>query len=322
MYDGKGIYKLKYFCQICDKQCRDKDGFNCHIKSSTHKKNLEIVSQNPDQFINKFSSDFESTFLDILKRNYSNIYISANKVYQEYIEDKDSIHLNATKWATLSAFIKHLHSIGKIHIQATEKETKIKYIDITPDNYREKEMQEKKQKDEIYLQRKREKEFEKYNKLVEKKPIENDEVDVNKLKDISIEIKKTEVLNLKIENNIRIPKRNSDKFNSAEPWIAEGLIVKIKDNELNQLYDKKGKIIKLINEYFAEVEVDNLIIKIDQEFLKPIIPPLGLKVMILYGKDKHKVGILEEIDLKNKIANIKTDQILTLDIRGICKYLI
>ena len=30
---SKGLQKLKWYCQVCEKQCRDDNGFKCHMVS-------------------------------------------------------------------------------------------------------------------------------------------------------------------------------------------------------------------------------------------------------------------------------------------------
>jgi DNA/RNA-binding protein KIN17 len=121
------LFKQKYFCQMCNRQCRDKDGFNCHLKSDTHRINMEQVAENPDLYINNYSYEFQRGFLDILKRGYTNVWVSANKIYQEYITDKFATHLNATKWTTLTGFIKSMESKEKLEIKSNEKEVLIRH---------------------------------------------------------------------------------------------------------------------------------------------------------------------------------------------------
>jgi DNA/RNA-binding protein KIN17 len=30
---AKGLQKLRWYCQMCNKQCRDANGFKCHLTS-------------------------------------------------------------------------------------------------------------------------------------------------------------------------------------------------------------------------------------------------------------------------------------------------
>jgi DNA/RNA-binding protein KIN17 len=209
----KSMYKQKYYCQICNRQCRDRDGMTCHMKSLTHLKNMETVAQDPDKFIEKYSKEFEMSFVDIIKRNYNGIFVSANKIYADYLNDKDAVHLNATKWNTLSGFLKYLEGSGQVLIQVGESETKIKYVDKTYDSLLEKVQREKNQKEVLYEEKKKMRELQKIEKLKEiveeeekKKNTQNDimpnaSADVNKgdkidLSNIKIEYKKPLVKNL------------------------------------------------------------------------------------------------------------------------------
>ena len=56
--------------------------------------------------------------MDILKKRYMRTDINANKVYNEYIHapTKDYVHLNSTKWTTLSGFIMNCRDKGLIKI--------------------------------------------------------------------------------------------------------------------------------------------------------------------------------------------------------------
>ena len=35
---SKGLQKLRWYCQMCQKQCRDQNGFKCHISSESHQR--------------------------------------------------------------------------------------------------------------------------------------------------------------------------------------------------------------------------------------------------------------------------------------------
>ena len=59
--------------------------------------------------------------MDILKRCHGTKRVFANNVYQEYIKDKNHIHMNATRWCTLSGFVQYLGSSGKCKIEDTDK---------------------------------------------------------------------------------------------------------------------------------------------------------------------------------------------------------
>lgn len=56
----------------------------------------------------------------------------ANRVYQEYISDKNHLHMNATRWVTLTEFVKHLGRSGIARVDENEKGWFISWIDNSP----------------------------------------------------------------------------------------------------------------------------------------------------------------------------------------------
>ena len=65
--------------------------------------------------------------------SYGTRRVHANVVYQEYISDKQHLHMNATKWSTLTEFVKHLGREGLAEVTETEKGWFIQYIDRDPE---------------------------------------------------------------------------------------------------------------------------------------------------------------------------------------------
>ena len=68
-----------------------------------------------------YSKDFEKGFNDILKRQYNERRVKANVVYQQYIADKEHVHMNSTVWVTLTSYVKHLERTKKCIVEDTEK---------------------------------------------------------------------------------------------------------------------------------------------------------------------------------------------------------
>ena len=58
--------------------------------------------------------------------------MAANKVYQEYISDKNHIHMNATAWSSLSGLCRFLGREGRCVVEETEKGWFIQWIDRDP----------------------------------------------------------------------------------------------------------------------------------------------------------------------------------------------
>ncbi|GEQ69180.1 hypothetical protein JCM33374_g2851 [Metschnikowia sp. JCM 33374] len=116
---ASGLQKLKYYCQLCSKQCRDANGFKNHLGSPSHMGRVSNLSKDgtASAVIDQYSEQFESEFLRLLRVNHGTKKISANKFYQEYIlHDKDHVHMNATRWTSLTAFVKHLGRSGKVRV--------------------------------------------------------------------------------------------------------------------------------------------------------------------------------------------------------------
>ena len=50
---SKGLQKLRWYCQMCEKQCRDENGFKCHLTSEGHKRQMMVFGQNPDRGVSR-----------------------------------------------------------------------------------------------------------------------------------------------------------------------------------------------------------------------------------------------------------------------------
>ena len=130
---AKGLQKLRWYCQMCQKQCRDENGFKCHTMSESHQRQLLLFAENPDKYLDSFSEEFSKGYLSLLKRQFGTKRVMANNVYQEYIHDKDHIHMNATQWETLTDFVKWLGREGHCNVDETEKGWFVTYIDRDPE---------------------------------------------------------------------------------------------------------------------------------------------------------------------------------------------
>ncbi|TMW64808.1 hypothetical protein Poli38472_008975 [Pythium oligandrum] len=143
---AKGLQKLRWYCQVCQKQCRDENGFKCHTTSESHQRQMLVVASNPDKFLSGYSEMFEKDFLENLRRRHGTKRMHANIVYNEYIADKEHIHMNATQWTTLNGFVQYLGRTGKCTVDETEKGWYVQYIDRDPRKIaRQEELEKKKQ---------------------------------------------------------------------------------------------------------------------------------------------------------------------------------
>lgn len=150
---ASGLQKLKFYCQLCLKQCRDANGFKNHLSSPSHQGRLSnLATGNQEDPIDKFSDQFSLDFLKLLKMNHGTKRINANRFYQEYIlNDRDHIHMNATRWTSLTAFVKFLGLNGHVKVERDggdddELNFTIALIDRSPQAVQRQELLLKKQK--------------------------------------------------------------------------------------------------------------------------------------------------------------------------------
>ncbi|NWT97879.1 KIN17 protein, partial [Urocynchramus pylzowi] len=146
---SKGLQKLRWYCQMCQKQCRDENGFKCHCMSESHQRQLLLASENPQQFVDYFSEEFRKDFLELLRRRFGTRRVHNNIVYNEYISHREHIHMNATKWETLTDFTKWLGREGLCRVCETPKGWYIQYIDRDSETIRRQQEQERKKKQDL-----------------------------------------------------------------------------------------------------------------------------------------------------------------------------
>lgn len=65
---AKGLQKLRWYCQVCEKQCRDENGFKCHMATESHLRQMLVVGENAGRHISDFSSNFQYEFVQLLSR--------------------------------------------------------------------------------------------------------------------------------------------------------------------------------------------------------------------------------------------------------------
>jgi DNA/RNA-binding protein KIN17 len=119
---SKGLQRLRWWCEPCQKQCRDANGFKCHAQSESHTRNLQTVGEDPKKYIQNFSNEFQRDFVSLLRTAHNEKFIGVNKFYNEYIRDKEHVHMNATKWSSLTEFAKHLGREGICHVKEDEED--------------------------------------------------------------------------------------------------------------------------------------------------------------------------------------------------------
>ncbi|OQD66774.1 hypothetical protein PENPOL_c004G04836 [Penicillium polonicum] len=145
---SKGLGRLRWFCQACEKQCRDENGFKCHTMTEAHVRQMMIIGEDPRKHIREFSREFERTFLDTLRTTHGTKPINVNHFYNQIVADKQHIHMNSTEWKSLSQFAAYLGREGKCRVEETDKGLVIAWIDNSPDTLRRREAILKKERQE------------------------------------------------------------------------------------------------------------------------------------------------------------------------------
>lgn len=65
---SKGLQRLRWYCQVCEKQCRDDNGFKCHIATESHLRQMLVVGESAGKHISDFSGQFQAEFVSLLSR--------------------------------------------------------------------------------------------------------------------------------------------------------------------------------------------------------------------------------------------------------------
>lgn len=102
---GGGLGKLKNYCSLCQKQCKDENGFKLHIRSSYHLKMVAERGSDPGKYTSSASGAFEREFSDLFRTKYGyNKFVPVNRVYNEMVHDRHHTHMSATRWKSLAGF--------------------------------------------------------------------------------------------------------------------------------------------------------------------------------------------------------------------------
>lgn len=223
----KGLQKLRWYCQMCQKQCRDENGFKCHTQSESHQRQLLQFADNSGKYIHSFSKEFSDGFMELLRRRFGTKRVSANKVYQEYISNKDHIHMNATRWLTLSDYVKWLGRTGQCVVDETEKGWFIKNIVLSPEVLE--------QQAKVARKEKQDKDDEERHMKYINQQIERNKKNVDSAKEV-------ELCEFRRENDYKFV-----KFEIKAPKIKAGsILLKSVRSEKNNK-PLKGRVVKSVN---------------------------------------------------------------------------
>ncbi|CAI5940455.1 unnamed protein product [Closterium sp. NIES-64] len=114
---------------------------------------------NPERFVGGYSEEFEKTFMEHIRRSHRFSRVAATVAYNEYIADRHHVHMNSTKWLTLTEFVKHLGREGLCKVEDTPKGWFISYIDREPETLFKEGQKKKRERAELVGEERHEKEI-------------------------------------------------------------------------------------------------------------------------------------------------------------------
>ena len=125
---------------------RDENGFKCHTQSESHVRQMLLIGEDPRKHINDYSNQFQRDFLQLLRTAHGEKKVHINHFYQEYISNKEHIHMNATRWPSLTEFAKFLGREGICRVEDNEKGIHVSWIDNSPEALRRQDAIRKKER--------------------------------------------------------------------------------------------------------------------------------------------------------------------------------
>ncbi|KAJ5771887.1 hypothetical protein N7520_002416 [Penicillium odoratum] len=145
---AKGLGRLRWYCQACERQMRDANGFKCHITSESHVRQMLILGENAPKAISDFSQQFTDNFVNCLRTQHGEKKVHINHFYNTIIADREHIHMNSTRFTSLTQFAQYLGKNGICRVEETEKGLFVSWIDNSPETLRKREAIQKKEREE------------------------------------------------------------------------------------------------------------------------------------------------------------------------------
>jgi DNA/RNA-binding protein KIN17 len=330
---------------MCQKQCRDENGFKNHCTTENHIRNMEKFSDDSDQFIEKFSKEFERSYIDLLSHHHHTKRMNANYVYNELIQDRNHVHLNATKWKdSLASFVKYLGETGKCIVDETEQGWFVKWID-PEERAREASRKKREEVDARAMQMrtqnllKRQKEMLDSNAQEEETQYEAEDVLPGDAKTVlSAQPKKAKssaLLTIFNYDNTETPRSRDDasvkqeesgqEMDYTTTWLMPEVVVRIISSKVGSgLKNEKAVILDVRDD-----EADLIVIKTGQDVegvsskrLETVIPGVGGRVKVVGNHPaRGRIGVVQELHHDDSQATIKlaNGQVLRLEYEDISK---
>jgi DNA/RNA-binding protein KIN17 len=331
---------------MCQKQCRDENGFKCHINTEAHQRQMLLFGQNSGSYTYQFSKEFFDSFMDILRRQFGTKRVKANKVYQQVIADKNHVHMNSTRWHTLTGFCQWMGKSGICTVDLIDDEWWITYIDRDPETLERQRKAAKKQKmdkddeerllefidQQIERDRKRkeetgdvaEEEEEKFTEFKRENEEEKIKLDLKVLKKqelpvplpppakLSTRIDNSDTMSVKSYKSTKSTKSEASKKSALEEIIEQEERFKEKKNR-KDYWLAEGIVVKIItkslgDEYYKQKAV-----------VQEVIDKYRGKVKVLETGEKFKIDqqhletVIPKVDGRVRVLNgAYRDSIATL----------
>jgi DNA/RNA-binding protein KIN17 len=117
-----------------------------HSQSESHVRRMLLVGEDPKKYINDYSNQFQRDFLQLLRTSHGEKKVNLNHFYQEYIANKEHIHMNSTKWPSLTEYAKFLGREGICRVEEDDKGIHVAWIDNSPEALRRQDAIRKKER--------------------------------------------------------------------------------------------------------------------------------------------------------------------------------
>ena len=125
---------------------RDENGFKMHTQSESHVRQILLIGEDARKHINDYSGQFQRDFLQLLRTSHGEKKININHFYQEYIHNKEHVHMNATRWPSLTEYAKYLGREGICRVEEGDKGLEVAWIDNSPEALRRQDAIRKKER--------------------------------------------------------------------------------------------------------------------------------------------------------------------------------
>ncbi|GBG29099.1 DNA/RNA-binding protein KIN17 [Hondaea fermentalgiana] len=339
---ARGLGKLRFYCQMCEKQCRDENGFKCHCMSEAHIRKMQLFASNQNKFLDEFSSRFEKGYVDLLSRRHQSKFVDANAVYNEYIQEREHVHMNATRWATLTQFVKYLVEESIVRAEETERGFRIQWINRDPTHVqRQLDLEKvKKRKFDLDDEDRRRKLLEMQQKALASTdqvpvvaPSQLDESSRAQLGKVRVSLQDASALR---KRRRRLPQGEANGLIDGS-WLVPGLVVKIISSKVGNGNLKKCKAIVVRatrSESSGKVKAElqlmddpDEVVWAKESHLETVLPDVGGPVLIVSKKSDMALrgqrgimkGLLED-QFKARVCVQGSSTDVALDYENVCRY--